>query len=153
DGDGLSDGDEVNNRHTNPLLADTDGDLIPDGVEVQTNTNPLDRNSYDLRRAALTSIVKPPFFVLTTSVLFPVASQQVNWKVTLIDGKTTLDLTSDPRTNYVSSDPTVCNFGPQRGLVLAANPGSCIITISNNTLSATAAATVQSFTPQALSFV
>src|SRR5262249_39521285 len=110
DRDGLSDGDEVNNRHTNPLLADTDGDLIPDGVEVQTNTDPLDRNSYDLRRAAATSVVKPPSFVLTTSALFPVASQQLTWTVTLIDGKTTLDLTADPRTNYATSDPTICNF-------------------------------------------
>src|SRR5262249_8677471 len=153
DRDGLSDGDEVNNRHTNPLLADTDGDLIPDGVEVQTNTDPLDRNSYDLRRAAATSVVKPPSFVLTTSALFPVASQQLTWTVTLIDGKTTLDLTADPRTNYATSDPTICNFGPQKGLVFAGNPGSCTITISNNTLSATAVATVQSFTPQPLSFV
>src|SRR5262249_9850097 len=43
--------------------------------------------------------------------------------------------------------------GPQKGLVFAGNPGSCTITISNNTLSATAVATVQSFTPQPLSFV
>ena len=153
DGDGLSDGDEVNARNTNPLLADTDGDLIPDGVEVQTATNPLDVNSYDLRRATATSVVKPPSFILATSVLFPNASQQLNWKVNLIDGKTTLDLTADPRTNYNSSDLTVCNFGGPKGLVFAGNPGSAIITISNNTLSATASGTVQSFTPLPLSFV
>jgi len=153
DGDGLSDGDEVNTYHTNPLLADTDGDLIPDGVEVQTGSNPLDRNSYDLKKATASSAVKPPSFVLTTSVLFPVASQQLNWKVNLIDGKTTLDLTEDPRTNYTSSDLTVCNFGAKKGQVFAGNPGSCVITISNNTLSVTVPGTVQSFTPTALSFV
>jgi 6-phosphogluconolactonase (cycloisomerase 2 family) len=153
DGDGLSDGDEVNTYHTNPLLADTDGDLIPDGVEVQTGSNPLDRNSYDLRRATASSILKPSSFVLTTSVLFPVASQQLNWKVNLIDGKTTLDLTEDPRTNYSSSDLTVCNFGAKKGQVFAGNPGNCVITISNNTLSVTVPGTVQSFTPTALSFV
>ena len=42
DGDGLSDGDEVNKYHTNPLLADTDGDGLSDGDEVNTHhTNPL----------------------------------------------------------------------------------------------------------------
>lgn len=153
DGDGLSDGDEVNQYHTNPLLADTDGDLIPDGVEVQTGSDPLDRNSYDLKKAAASSVLKPASFILTTSVLFPVASQQLSWKVNLIDGKTTLDLTTDPRTNYASTDLTVCNFGAQQGLVFAGNPGSCIITISNNTLSVTVPGTVQSFTPAALSFV
>ena len=153
DADGLSDGDEADNRHTNPLLADTDGDLIPDGVEVQTGSNPLDLNSYNLAAATASSVVKPASFVLTTSVLFPVASQQLSWKVNLIDGKTTLDLTADPRTNYASSDLTVCNFGAQKGLVFAGNPGSCVITISNNTLSVTVSGTVQSFTPTALSFV
>ena len=34
DGDGLSDGDEVNKYHTSPLIADTDGDGIPDGIEI-----------------------------------------------------------------------------------------------------------------------
>jgi len=35
DGDGLSDFDEVNVHGTNPNVADTDGDTIPDGVEVR----------------------------------------------------------------------------------------------------------------------
>lgn len=153
DGDGLSDDAEVNNHHTNPLLADTDGDSIPDDVEVQNGTNPLDKSSYDLKKATSSSIVRPSSFVLTTSILFPIASQQLSWKVNLTDGKTTLDLTADPRTSYASSDLTICNFGAQRGLVLAGNPGSCTITISNNTLNVTVSATVQSFTPQALSFV
>jgi hypothetical protein len=153
DGDGLSDSDEVNTQHTNPLLADTDGDLIPDGVEVQTGSNPLDRNSYDLKNATASSILKPTSFVLTTSVLFPNASQQLSWKVNLIDGKTTLDLTDDLRTNYTSSDLTVCNFGAKKGQVFAGNPGNCVITISNSTLSVTVSGTVQSFTPTALSFV
>jgi len=34
DGDGLSDGDEVNVHNTNPLLEDTDGDGLTDGEEV-----------------------------------------------------------------------------------------------------------------------
>jgi hypothetical protein len=150
DGDGLKDGDEVNIHHTNPLIADTDGDLIPDGVEIQTGTNPLDRNSYDLRKAAASSILTPSSFLLTTSALFPTASQQLNWKVNLIDGKTTLDLTADQRTSYSSSNLSVCNFGAQKGLIFAGSPGSCQITITHSTLSVVVPGTVQSFTPTAL---
>ena len=153
DGDGLSDESEVNTHNTNPLLADTDGDLIPDGIEIQTSTNSLDRNSYDLKKATATSALIPVSFVLTTSVLFPVISQQLNWKVNLIDGKTTLDLTNDSRTSYVSSDLTVCSFGTNKGEVFAGNPGNCVITIANNTLSGTVPGSVRSFTPTALSFI
>jgi hypothetical protein len=153
DGDGLSDGDEVNLYHTNPLLADTDGDGIPDGVEVQTHTNPLDRNAFDLRAATLSSIVTPATFVLRTSGLFSSASQLLNWKVTLIDGKTALDLTADPLTSYSSTDLSVCNFGLEKGRIFAGSPGNCTITLTNNTLSATASGSVQSFTPAALSFL
>jgi hypothetical protein len=153
DGDGLSDGDEVNKYHTNPLLPDTDGDGIPDGLEVQTGTNPLDPKSYDLKKAIATSTVTPPTFTLTTSVVNQVISVQLNWKVTLIDGKTTLDLTSDPRTSYTSSDLTICSFGVQPGLVFAGTGGICTITITQNTLSVPVSGTVQSFTPTALSFL
>ncbi len=42
DGDGLNDGAEVNQYRTNPLKADTDGDGLNDGAEVnQYRTNPL----------------------------------------------------------------------------------------------------------------
>ena len=41
DGDGLNDGYEVNTSHTNPLLADTDCEGLSDGYEVNTShTNP-----------------------------------------------------------------------------------------------------------------
>src|SRR5207247_6173725 len=90
DADGLSDGDEVNIYHTNPLLPDTDGDGIPDGVEVRTGSNPLDKNSYDLQKATATSVLNPPSFILSTSATAPNTSQQLSWKVNLIDGKTTM---------------------------------------------------------------
>lgn len=42
DGDGLNDGREVNTTKTNPLLADSDKDGLSDGAEVNTHhTNPL----------------------------------------------------------------------------------------------------------------
>jgi hypothetical protein len=151
DGDGLSDGDEVNKYHTNPLLADTDGDSIPDGVEIQTGTNPLDRNSYDLRKATATSTVTPPSFTLQTSSLNANVSVQLDWKVKLIDGKTTLDLKADPRTQYASSDLNICNFGEKPGLVFAGSTGTCTITITQNTLSVTVQGTVTSFAPTEVS--
>ncbi len=45
DGDGLADADEANTHHTNPLLADSDGDTIPDPLELALGTNPNDRTS------------------------------------------------------------------------------------------------------------
>lgn len=153
DGDGLINGDEVKKYHTNPLLPDTDGDLIPDGVEIQTGTNPLDPKSYDLKKATAISTVTPPSFTLLTSPTNPVVSVQLDWKVTLIDGKTTLDLTADPRTSYSSSNLNICNFGQQPGLVFSGSAGSCVITISQNTLAVTVPGTVTGFSPTALSFI
>jgi hypothetical protein len=152
DGDGLNDGDEVNRYHTNPLLADTDGDLIPDGVEITTGTNPLDPKSYDLKKATATSTVTPPSFSLMTSIANPVISVELDWKVTLIDGKTTLDLTADSRTLYTSSNLAICNFQVQPGLIYSgSSTGNCTITIRQNTLSVSVPGTVAAFTPGEIS--
>jgi hypothetical protein len=151
DGDGLSDGDEVNKYGSNPLLTDTDGDRIPDGVEIQTGTNPADRNSYDLKKATDTSTVTPPSITLRTSSANPVVSVQLNWKVALIDGKTVLDLTADPRTSYASSNLNVCSFGEQPGLVFSVGSGNCVVTISQNTLSVPVPGVVSGFTPTEVS--
>ena len=48
DGDGLTDGAEVNTYGTNPLLVDTDGDGLSDGVEISYGTNPTASNKGDL---------------------------------------------------------------------------------------------------------
>jgi hypothetical protein len=45
DSDGLSDGDEVNKYHTNPLQQDTDGDGFFDGLEVKLGSDPTSASS------------------------------------------------------------------------------------------------------------
>ena len=52
DGDGLTDGDEVNLYHTNPLKADSDGDGLKDGDEVKrykTDPNKADTDGDGLK--------------------------------------------------------------------------------------------------------
>lgn len=46
DGDGLNDGEEVNEYKTNPLNSDTDGDGLKDGAEVKDHkTDPLNKDT------------------------------------------------------------------------------------------------------------
>jgi len=154
DGDGLSDGDEVNIYHTNPLVADTDGDGIPDGVEIATGTDPLNPASFDLAKAVQSLEVKPGAFVLVVNTIVGQASKQLSVLGHLIDGKTTIDLTSTQRgTNYSSSNLSICNFGAPDGNVFAGSNGTCTVTVTNHGHSGTTAGSVQSFSPTAVSFV
>jgi hypothetical protein len=41
DGDSLTDADEINTRHTNPVAKDTDNDALDDDSEIRLGTNPL----------------------------------------------------------------------------------------------------------------
>lgn len=153
DGDGLTDGQEVLLYHTSPVLLSTDGTGISDGIEVQTGTL---GGTFDQKLAgALQSLeVKPPSFVLNVNTIQDLASQQLTVLGHLIDGKTTLDLTSTQKdTNYSSSDLTICNFGAPDGNVFSGSDGTCTITASNNGFTALAHGVVQTFSPTALSFV
>ncbi|HYX51969.1 MAG TPA: Ig-like domain-containing protein, partial [Candidatus Limnocylindrales bacterium] len=153
DGDGLTDGQEVLVYHTSPVLFSTDGTGIPDGIEVQTNT--LGGSFASKLAAALRSLeVKPPSFVLNVNTIQGVASQQLAVLGHLIDGKTTLDLTSTQLgTNYSSSDLTICNFGAPDGNVFSGSNGSCVITVTNSGFTAQATAVVRTFAPTSLAFI
>jgi hypothetical protein len=158
DGDGISDGEEViagkDGFVTDPLKADTDGDGIPDGVEVATGSNPTDPASYNLAGALASLEVSPSSSTLVFNVVLGAASQQLKVTGHLIDGKTTLDLTSQQRgTQYQSSDDSVCGFGEIDGLAFAGSDGICTITAGNSGFSAQATIVVRTFYPQALSFL
>jgi hypothetical protein len=47
DGDGASDGAEVNTHGTNPLVTDTDGDDMPDGWEINNGLSPTVANGFE----------------------------------------------------------------------------------------------------------
>jgi len=150
DGDGLTDGQEALVYHTNPLLFSTDGTGISDGIEVQTGT--LGGTLAAKLAKALQSLeVKPPTFVLAVNSLSQQASQQLDVIGHLIDGKTSIDLTStQDGTNYSSSDLTICNFGVPDGNIFAGNVGACTITVTNSGFTATSSGTVTGFSPTAL---
>ena len=153
DGDGLSDGQEVLIYHTSPVLFSTDGTGISDGIEVQTGT--LGGTLSQKLAAALQSLeVKPASFVLNVNTIQDLASQQLTVLGHLIDGKTTIDLTSTQEdTNYSSSDLTICNFGSPDGNVFAGSNGACTITVSNNGFTALANGVVRTFAPTSLAFI
>ena len=147
DGDGLKDGEEVL-RGTNPLLADTDGDGIPDGIEIANGTDPLNASSYNLSKALQSIKVTPPVLNFVVNNINPNVSAQLKVIGTLIDGVTTIDLTSTTRgTNYSSSDLSIANFGVPDGTVFAGAAGNANITVTVGGLSAQIPVTVTTFSP------
>lgn len=156
DGDGISDGDEVNctlGQCTSPVLADSDGDGIRDKTEIQTGSDANNPNSYNLRRALSRLEVTPANFTMIVNSINGVASAQLTVIGHVIDGST-INLASTGRgTNYTSSNLGVCNFGTPDGRVYASAPGNCTITVTNSGFTATAQGTVQTFGPAVLSYV
>ncbi len=166
DGDGISDGDEVNGTgracttaapivcyHTNPVLPDTDGDGVRDLTEIQTGSDPTNPNSYNLTRALSSVAVTPPTFTMIVNALNSTASVQLTVTGTMIDGYP-IDLTSTARgTNYASNNLTVCSFGSPDGRVFAGTSGACTITVTTNGYTKMISGAVTNFTPLSLSFV
>jgi hypothetical protein len=155
DGDGLSDGEEVNGLNgftSNPLVIDTDGDGVNDFLEVTVaRTNPRDAASVNFQSVITRIDVTPASFTLTVNTLNPSAFTQLSVIGTLVGGGT-INLTARSRgTDYSSSDLTVCNFGAQDGRVFAGQTGACTITINAAGRTVTAAGSVQTFQPTRLS--
>ncbi len=153
DGDGLKDGREVNELGTNALLADTDGDGLRDGLEVQTQSDPLDAESFNLAAALQSIEVAPGSFRILFNTVFGEASRQLRVTGRLIDGFP-LDITSRRYgTAYGSSDLTVAGFGSEDGRIYAGRNGAATVSIGNSGFSASAHVTVETFSPRALSYV
>lgn len=151
DGDGLRDGDEVHLHRTNPLLYDTDGDGIGDGLEVRTGSDPLDPASFDLAAAVQSIQAAPASFRIISNTALGGGSKQLRITGRLIDGHA-LDLTSRRYgTSYASSDLLIANFGPEDGRIYGGNDGTATITVSAGGHGATAAVTVERFSPRGIS--
>jgi hypothetical protein len=153
DGDGLSDGDEVHVYHTNPLLWDTDGDGISDGVEIRTGSDPLDINSFNLASALSSITVSPGSFRLIYNTVDGQSSRQLQAVGNVIDGRTIDMFRPLYQTALLSSDLAIANFGAEPGRVYAGQNGTATITVSNSGHAATAAVTVQTFSPTALAYL
>ncbi len=153
DGDTLSDGDEINVHKTSPLLRDTDGDGVPDNVEVQTGSNPNDPGSVNLGQALSRITVTPTSFLINVNSVQGQAFQQLTVTGELKSGGT-INLTAKSRgTNYASNALTICNFGAEDGRVFGGVDGSCTITVTNSGFTATSAGVVRGFTPTQLGAV
>lgn len=153
DDDGLLDGEEVIETGTNPLLFDTDGDLVSDGLEVLAGSNPLDPLSVDLAPILESLTAEPASFTLVFNTVIGEASRRIQVIGTLIDD-TVLDVTGPPYgTSYASSDLTVASFGLEAGRVFAGQDGAAMVTAANGTFSTDVEVTVRTFSPTALSFI
>ena len=153
DGDQLLDGPEVNAMGTNPLLADTDGDGLRDGLEVQTQSDPLDPDSFNLAAALQSIEVAPSTFTLVFNTVLGEATQQLRVTGRLIDGNN-LDVTSRRYgTTYVSSDLAIASFGAEDGRVYAGQAGTATVTAEVAGFSASAEATIDAFSPTPLSWL
>jgi hypothetical protein len=150
DEDGLLDGDEVV-RGTSPLLKDTDGDGVSDGLEVQTGSDPLNPASVNLGAALSSIAVTPGNFTLTFNTIAGDVSTQLTVTGTLKDGGT-LNLTTRG-VNFASSNLAICSFSAVPGRVFAGQSGSCVITATIGSFSATSNGTVSTFAPTPLGFV
>jgi hypothetical protein len=150
DGDGLLDGEEVQEHGTDPLLFDTDGDGVSDGLELQAGSDPLNANSVNLAPILTGLLVSPESFTLVFNTIFGEASRLLTVTATLIDGTTLNATAARYGTMYSSSDVTVASFGAEAGRVFAGADGTATVTATNGAFSAESLVRVESFAPQRL---
>ena len=157
DGDGIEDGEEVeagdDGFMTDPLNTDTDGDGLWDALEIQVGSSPVDPTDRNLAAALSLLEITPSTATIRFNTVETEASRQLTVTGHLIDGNE-IDLTAtSDGTSYASSDLAVCSFGAQSGRVFAGTDGTCTVTATNSGFSAEATIVVQTFSPTALSFV
>ena len=153
DGDRLIDGEEVLVRGTDPLIADTDGEGVSDGLEVLAGSDPLDALSVSLDGLVETLELTPSAFTLIFNTVLGEASRQLTATATLIDGAT-LDVTPALfGTTFDSSDLSIASFGLEDGRVFAGADGSATVTANAGGRQAMAEVSVDTFAPEALSFL
>jgi hypothetical protein len=119
DGDLLNDGDEVsadNGYVTNPLVIDSDGDRLPDNLEILAGTDPTDADSanygFDLTQLS----IEPNPLVIVYNTLYGEASRPVRVIGSYGTGQE-IDLTDE--VNYASSDLAIASFGAAPGEIFA----------------------------------
>ncbi len=157
DGDGIDDAEELvagtDGYITDPTNGDSDGDGVWDGLEVSVGSDPTNSGSFDLSASMDHIDVTPSSFVIIYNTINTEATQQLTVTGTMTDDRT-IDLTSTGMgTNYNSTDLTVASFGATAGLIYAGQDGTATITVTNNGFSDTAVATIQTFSPTALSYL
>jgi hypothetical protein len=153
DGDGLKDGEEVDRYHTNPLLWDSDGDGISDGLEVRSASDPLDAASFNLSSVVASVDFAPKNFQIVANDALGGGSRQLRVTATLVDGRA-LDVTARRYgTQYASSDLLIANFGAEDGRVYAGNAGDATVTVSVAGRSMGTSVRVVRFAPTALAFL
>ena len=112
DGDGLNDGDEVNNHGTDPTKSDTDDDGLSDGDEILNGTDPLVFND-----------TTPPTAVAVGASVTAGTSVQLDGSDSSDDNSETLIyswslLSAPPMSTATLDDPTLVNpsfFADQPG--------------------------------------
>ncbi|QSP95534.1 Ig-like domain-containing protein [Marinobacter salinisoli] len=157
DGDGIADGVEVEGGDqgivTDPLAADSDGDGINDGLEIMMGWDPNDNTSGDLASAIDSISVQPEQLFLTYNSIDGETSAQLRVMAQMLDGSER-DMTAQSNgTRYASSDITVANFGLNDGEIFAGTDGSAEIEVTLNGLSVTVPVQVEQFDPEALSAI
>jgi hypothetical protein len=150
DGDRLTNLDEYQ-RGTNPRVADTDGDGVGDGLEVETGSDPLDPRSVNLAQLLRSISASPSPLTIVVNTLLGESSRLITVTGTLADGST-VNLTSRGRgTTYDSTNIGVASFGSTDGQIFGGAAGTANVIIKNNGFTTTVPVTVTSFSPTAVS--
>ncbi|UOA08748.1 Ig-like domain-containing protein [Methylobacter sp. S3L5C] len=155
DGDGISDGNEVNGTlgyKTDPLKTDTDNDGVSDRDEIMAGYNPTDKTDGG-GRSFIELVVSPNDPSMTFNTIYNEANLQIKVSGKRKDGSL-VDLTSrSTGTSYSSSNLSVLNFGGKDGLVFAGQAGVANLTVKNAGLEKIVTVTIGTFNPIALSSI